>query len=34
MIPLIIIVYISNKINHDGGPVFYAQEGIGKNGII
>lgn len=32
IIPLTIIVYISNKINHDDGPVFYVQERIGKNG--
>lgn len=32
IIPLTIIVYISNKINHDDGPVFYVQKRIGKNG--
>lgn len=32
IIPLTIIVYISNKINHDDGPIFYVQERIGKNG--
>lgn len=32
VIPLTIIVYILNKINHDDGPIFYVQERIGKNG--
>lgn len=32
IIPLTIIVYISNKINHDDGSVFFVQERIGKNG--
>lgn len=32
MIPLTIIIYILNKINHDDGPIFYVQERIGKDG--
>lgn len=32
IIPLTIIVYISNKINHNDGSVFFVQERIGKNG--
>ena len=32
LIPLTIIVYIANKICGDGGPIFYVQERIGKDG--
>jgi undecaprenyl-phosphate galactose phosphotransferase len=32
IIPLTIMIYILNKINHDDGPIFYVQERIGKNG--
>jgi undecaprenyl-phosphate galactose phosphotransferase len=32
LIPLTIIIYILNKVNHDDGPIFYVQERIGKNG--
>lgn len=34
LIPLTIIVYIANKICGDGGPIFYIQERIGKDGKI
>ena len=32
LIPLTIIVYIANKLCGDGGPLFYIQERIGKDG--
>ncbi len=32
LIPLIVCVFIINRINHDKGPIFYNQERIGKNG--
>ena len=32
LIPLTIVVYIINKINHENGPLFFVQERIGKNG--
>lgn len=32
LIPLTIIVYIANKLCGDGGPIFYVQERIGKDG--
>lgn len=34
LVPLTIIVYIANKICGDGGPIFYVQERIGKDGKI
>lgn len=34
LIPLTLIVYIANKICGDGGPVFYTQDRIGKNGKV
>ena len=32
LIPLTIIIYIANKLCGDGGPIFYVQERIGKDG--
>lgn len=32
LIPLTVIIWILNKINKEDGPVFYAQERIGKDG--
>lgn len=32
LIPLTLIVYIANKLCGDGGPLFYIQERIGKDG--
>lgn len=34
LIPLTAIIYITNKICGDGGPIFYTHERIGKNGKI
>lgn len=34
LIPLTMIIYIANKICGDGGPVFYFQDRIGKDGKI
>lgn len=34
LIPLTLIVYIANKLCGDGGPLFYIQERIGKDGKI
>lgn len=32
LIPLTMVIWIANKINHDNGPIFYVQERIGKDG--
>ena len=34
LIPLTICIWIANKLSKDNGPIFYAQERIGKNGKI
>jgi len=34
LIPLTLIIYIANKVCGDGGPVFYTQDRIGKDGKI
>lgn len=34
LIPLTLIIWIANKVVKDKGPIFYAQERIGKNGKI
>lgn len=34
LVPLTLIIYIANKICGDGGPVFYTQDRIGKDGKI
>lgn len=34
LVPLTLIIYIANKICGDGGPVFYTQDRIGKNGKV
>lgn len=34
LIPLTIIIYISNLLSKDKGPLFYCQERIGKNGKV
>ena len=34
LIPLTLIIWISNRIVKDNGPVFYTQERIGQNGKI
>lgn len=34
LIPLTIIIYISNLLSKDNGPIFYCQERIGQNGKI
>ena len=34
LIPIIIIVYITNKVLKEDGPIFYIQDRIGKNGKI
>lgn len=32
LIPLTIVIFVVNKITGDGGPIFYTQERIGKDG--
>ncbi len=34
LVPLTLIVFISNKLSKDNGPVFYCQERIGKDGKL
>ena len=34
LIPIVIIVYITNKVLKEDGPIFYIQDRIGKNGKI
>ena len=32
MIPITLVIWIMNVVNHENGPIFYTQERIGKNG--
>lgn len=32
LIPLTVVIYIINKVNHESGPLFFVQERLGKDG--